>query len=126
MSWKKSVLVIYLILRLFANTLTADDKYSRCNMQNFQQQFQTSLSIKEETFSGLFIAFLKCASNVEHFEKKEEYPRIVNSEIYEFERGVPKQINGFASEHHSVINVLTSSKHCSNQHSTTINLLSLE
>ena len=49
------------MLRLFANTLTADDKYSCRNMENFLQQLQTLLSQKRKTFSGLFIAFLKYA-----------------------------------------------------------------
>ena len=34
-----------------------------------------------------------------------------------------KDLKGLASEHHSVINVLTGSKHCSDQHGTTIKLL---
>ena len=39
-------------------------------MQNFPQQFQTQLSRKREAFSTFFIAFLKCTSSLEHFEKK--------------------------------------------------------
>ena len=31
-----------------------------------------------------------------------------------------KLVKGLASEHHSVSNVLTGSRHCSNQHDTTI------
>ena len=31
-----------------------------------------------------------------------------------------KRLKGLASEHHSVSNVLTGSRHCSNQHDTTI------
>ena len=60
-SWKKTALLWLKILRLFANTLTADDKYSCLNMQNFQQQLQTFLSQKRKTFSWYFIAFVKCA-----------------------------------------------------------------
>ena len=41
------------------NTLAADDKYSRRNMQNFQQQLQTALSQTEKIFSAIFIAFIK-------------------------------------------------------------------
>ena len=58
------------MLRLFVNALTADDKYSDSNMQNLRQQFQAPLSQKQETFSQLFVAFLKCAWNLEHFQKK--------------------------------------------------------
>ena len=76
----------YEILRLFVKALTADDKYSGSNMQNSQQQFQTSLSPKQKTFSGFFIAFLKCAWNLEHFQKKDEYPSLIISEIIDAER----------------------------------------
>ena len=81
MSWKKSPSVWYEILRLFVNALTADDKYSDSNMQNLQQQFQTPLYQKQKTFSGFFIAFLKCAWTLEHFQKKDEYPSLIISEI---------------------------------------------
>ena len=50
--------------------LTADNKYSRCNVCNFPQQVQTPLSQKQKTFCGFFIAFLKCAWKLEDFEKK--------------------------------------------------------
>ena len=42
---------------------------------------------KKQTFSWFFMAFLKCAWNVEHFEKKNEYPTLTISEIMDFERG---------------------------------------
>ena len=67
-------------MRLFVNALTADDKYSGSNMQNLLLQFQTPLSQKQKTFSRFFIAFLKCALNLEHFQKKDEYPSLIISE----------------------------------------------
>ena len=67
--------------------LTADNKYSRCNVHNFAQQVQTPLSQKQKTFCEFFIAFLKCAWNLEHFEKKDEYPILIISEILDSERG---------------------------------------
>ena len=85
MSWKKSPYVWYEILRLFVNALTDDDKYSGINMKNFTQQFQTPLSNKQKTFFGLTIAFLKCALNLEHFQKKDEYPSLIISEIIDAE-----------------------------------------
>ena len=54
-------------------------------MQNFPQQFQTPLSQKQKTFSGFFIEFLKCAWNLEHFQKKDEYPSLIISEIIDAE-----------------------------------------
>ena len=55
-------------------------------MQNFRQQFQMPLSQKQKTLSGFFIAFLKCAQNLEHFQIQDEYPRLIISEIIDAER----------------------------------------
>ena len=55
-------------------------------MQNFPQQFQTPLSKKQKIFSGSFIAFLKDAWNLEHFQKKDEYSSLIVSEIIDAER----------------------------------------
>ena len=55
-------------------------------MKNSPQQFQMPLSPKQKTFSEFFIAFLKCAWNLEHFQKKDEYPSLTISEIIEAER----------------------------------------
>ena len=87
LSWKKSALVWSEILSLFVNTLTADSKYSHCNVHNFAQQVQTPLSQKQKTFCGCFIGFLKCAWNLENFEKEDEYPSLIFSEIMDCERG---------------------------------------
>ena len=67
--------------------MTTDDKYSRRNMLNFTQQFEALLSQKQRTFSGWFVAFLKCALNLEHFEKKDEYYSLVISKVIDSERG---------------------------------------
>ena len=87
MSWKKSALVGSEILTLFVRTLTTDDKYSRRNMLNFTQEFEAPVSQKQDTFSGFFLAFLKYALNLEHLEKKDEYPSLVISRIINSERG---------------------------------------
>ena len=67
--------------------MTTDDKYSRRNMLNFRQQLEAILPQKQKTFSGLFLAFLKCALNLEHFVKKDKYPSLVISRIIDSERG---------------------------------------
>ena len=72
---------------MFVNILTTDDKYSRRNMLNFSQQLEAPLSQKQKTFSVFFIAFPKCALNLEHFEKKDEYPSQVISRIIDSEGG---------------------------------------
>ena len=67
--------------------MTTDEKYSRRNMLNFTQQLEAPFSQKQKTFSGFFLAFLKCALNLEHFEKKDEYPALVVSKTIDSERG---------------------------------------
>ena len=55
-------------------------------MQTLPQQFQTPLSQKQKIFSEFFIAFLKCALNLEHFQKKDEYPTLIIFKIIDAER----------------------------------------
>ena len=86
MSWAKCAIVRSEILTMFVNTPTADYKYSRRNMLIFTQQLEAPLSQKQKTFSGFFPAFLKCALNLEHFEKEDEYPSVVISTIIDSER----------------------------------------
>ena len=86
LSWKKSALVRSKILGLFVNFLTAEYTYCRRNMQTFLQQVQTSLSLKQKTFSGFFIALLKSTWNGEHFQKKEESSSLTISEIIDSKR----------------------------------------
>ena len=74
------------MLSLFVNTLTADDKCSGSNMQNLPQQLQTPLSQKQKTFSSFLIVFLKCAWNLEHFQKKDGDPSVITFEIIDSER----------------------------------------
>ena len=88
MNWKKSALVTSEIFRLFLNWLTPDDKYFRRYLQIFWQQFQRLLSQEEKTICQFWIAFLKCAWNLEQTEVKEEYPSLIITEIIAFERDV--------------------------------------
>ena len=55
-------------------------------MQSLPQQFQTPFSQKQKIFSGFFIAFQKCAWNLEHFQKNDEYRSLFISEITDVER----------------------------------------
>ena len=75
------------MLGLFVNTLTVKYTYSRRNMQTFTQQVQTPLSLKQKTFSGFFIVFLKSIWNGEHFQKKVESSSLSISEIIDSKRG---------------------------------------
>ena len=83
-----SALVTSEIFRLFVNTLTPDDKYSRRIILIFWQQLQMPLSQEENTFCQFLIAFPKYAWNLEHSEQKEEYPSLITNEIIGSEREV--------------------------------------
>ena len=56
-------------------------------MLNFTKNLEAPLSQKQKTFSGLFLAFLKGALNLENFEKKEEYSSLVISKVIDSEGG---------------------------------------
>ena len=83
-----SALVTSQIFRLFFNTLTPDDKYSRRNMQTFWQQLQTTLSQKGKTCCTFLIVFLNCGWNLQRSENQEEYPFLIMTEIIASERDV--------------------------------------
>ena len=71
MRWKKSLLVIHKILRLFVNTFTADDKHYLLNRENLAQRIQMQLSQKQKTFSQFSFAFLKSVLNFKHLPQKD-------------------------------------------------------
>ena len=56
-------------------------------MLNLTQQLEAPYSHKQKTFSGYFLAFLKCPLNFKNFEKKYEYPSVVISKVSDSERG---------------------------------------
>ena len=57
--WKKYVLVIHKILRLFVNTLIVEDKHYLLNRENLTQPIQMQLYQKQKTFSELFFSIFK-------------------------------------------------------------------
>ena len=83
-----SDLVTSEIFRLFVNTLTPDDKYSRRYMQIFWPQIKTLLSQKGRTICQIFFAFLKCAWNLEHYEQKKGNPSLIIYEIIASKRDI--------------------------------------
>ena len=70
LSWKKSVIVIWKILGLFVNTLTADEKYFLVTRENLTQHNQTQLSEKRKLFLNFFSVILKPILRFGCFQKK--------------------------------------------------------
>ena len=68
--------MIQKILKLFVNTLTADDKHYLLNRDNFVQLVQMQLSQKQITFPEFFFffPFLKYILNLKHLPKKGDPP----------------------------------------------------
>ena len=71
LDWKKSLLLICKVLKLFVNALTARDKYSIRNRDNLTMPIQMQLSQIQE-FSSNFFSFLKSTLNFKSFPKKED------------------------------------------------------
>ena len=63
--------MIHKILRLFVNTLTADDKHYLLNRNNLTLPIQMQLSQKQKTFSEFFFGFLKPMLIFKHFPKSD-------------------------------------------------------
>ena len=74
MHWKKSVLVIHKILRLFLNTLTVDGKHYLVTRDNLTQTIKIQLSQKQNNFCEFFFLFLKTMFNFKHIPKKDDPP----------------------------------------------------
>ena len=58
------------VLRLYVNTLTADDKHSVLSRDNSLETIQMHLSEKQKKFSEFSSIFLESTSNFEHFQTK--------------------------------------------------------
>ena len=63
--------MIQKILRLFVNTLTADEKHYLLKRDNLAQLIQIQLSKKQKTFPEFFFfAFFKHILNLKHLPKE--------------------------------------------------------
>ena len=67
---EKVSLVIDKFLRLFVNTMPADDKNYLLNRDNSGELIQMQISQKQKTFSQFCFPFLKPLLDSKHFPKK--------------------------------------------------------
>ena len=81
------MLVLCIILRLFVNTLTDDEKYSLLYRDNLMQPIEILLSHKQKSFSEFFSELLKFTLNFEHFRKKDDPHSRCISQITVSEKG---------------------------------------
>ena len=86
LSYKKSLLVICKIWRLFPNTLSADGNYSILDRDNLTQRIQMLLSQKQRTFSQFSSSFLKSSLNLEHLQRIDDTNSWCISKIMDSEK----------------------------------------
>ena len=102
-----SLLVIFELLGVFVNTLTADDKYYLRNSENLLLPIQMQLTKKWKKISQLFRAFLKFASNFQYFQTKDDPSSIIYSENYRLPKmWLEKYLKSLISEHPSNVSML--------------------
>ena len=73
LSYRKLFLVRSEISGLLLTKFSGNYEDSRSNTDKLPLPVEMELSEKLEISSGFFIAFLECALNFEHFEKKKEH-----------------------------------------------------
>ena len=66
---------------------------ARKNFYTTIQQVQTQISQERKSFSGFFIAFLKCTLNLEYFEKKDQSHSLSVTEIINSETSSYLKVN---------------------------------
>ena len=81
-----SLLVLCKILRLFVNTLTADDKYSLLNRDNLTQPIQILVSQKQKFSSEFSSEYPKSTLTFEHFQKLNDPHSRCISQITNYEK----------------------------------------
>ena len=123
LTFKKSLLVICKISRLFPNTLSADGKYSLLNRDNLRQPIQMQVSRKEKIFSQFSSSFLKSNLNFEHIRKKE---MTLIADVFRnygpWKTWLDQCLKSLVSRDPSESNIVTAPKHCWNLHGSTFTI----
>ena len=86
LTFKKSLLVICKISRLFPNTLSADGKYSLFNRDNLTQPIWMQVSQIQTIFSKLFLDFWNLVQILNIFNEKDDSHSWGIAEITESEK----------------------------------------
>ena len=70
--WKKTLLGIHKIIRLFVNTLTVDDKHYLLKSDNLTETIQRQLYRRQKSFAEFFFPFQKSILSFKHSPKKDD------------------------------------------------------
>ena len=121
MSWKKSLLVTCKVLRLFINTLTADDKFSPLSRDNLIQPIQP-ISKTNSFFLSFFYIF-QIYIKFWTFPKEYDHHSLCISEIKGLlKTRLEKRLKRPVSEHPLTGNVINGPKHSFNLHNSTFTI----
>ena len=121
-SWKKFLLVICKVLRMFVNIWTADDKCFLINRDKLRQKIQMHVSEKQKTFSQFFSSILKSRLNFRYFWKKMSVIAELFPKLRTRKRWLKKCQKSPASKDHSTSNMVRGNKHFWNLNRTTFTI----
>ena len=122
LSWNRSLLVIFKMLKLFVNTLTADDKYYLLNKDNLTEPTEMKLSKKKKLFFNFFLYFSNNDLIFDILDKKMTLIGYVFRKLRTEKNVVRKVSKRLASEDLSTSNMIKGLKHCLNLHSNNFNI----
>ena len=119
LSWKKSLLVICKVLRMFVNILTAAHNCFLLNRGNLRQPIPVILFQEQKPFSEYFSAILKSRLNFQHFQKKRSLTQLMYLWNYGLRKmWLHKSLKNPVSEDPWTSNMVCSTKHCWNLNRT--------
>ena len=119
LSCKKSLLMIWKILGLFFNTLTADDKHSLLSRDNLTQPIQMQLSKKQRAFYHFFLNFWTLDQILNILKKKMPSYLMYFRKYGLWKTWLDKCLKRPVSEDPSKRNMGNAANHCWNRHSST-------
>ena len=121
--WKKSLLVIYKILRRFVSTLTADDKQYLLNRDNLMNPIQMQLSQKQKTFFQFFFSIFESYIKFSTFPEKRSPSELIYSRKYRLRKTwLDKFLKSRVSENTSTDIKKNETKHCCNLNDSTFTM----
>ena len=112
LSWKNYLFVIFKILRMFVNIMTADDKCFLLNRDNLRQPVYIQVSGKEKTISQSFSLLLKSRLNI--FQKKMTFIADVFPKLRTRKKWLNKSLRSVVSKDPLTSHIVRETKHCWN------------
>ena len=121
LSHKKYLLVIWKVLEMFVNILTADVTYFLLIRDNLRQPIQMQSSQKQKVFSQHFSQIFESKFDFEHLQRKMTITADMIPKLRT--RRLNKSLKSpFSEEDPLISNMALRKKHCSNLNHTSFNI----